>query len=321
MKYYTINDLKNRFETCPYYEEEERINYQEKRLIEIIRNDFNGKKTYNKKKCWQKEKPMIWGISYLSGEVVPYPQKIERFVRTIKKHSGGRNLIVMNEPYFQNCYFAIEKEYWDKKLDDLKGDTRTKIRAVISASSESTCNDELRHAVEEIFDNFLECLNLKVESLNAFCKSKYSQFFYYTNFYKSPYVEQYLEKPTKLLELLDKQKKILMKGFKPLSQKNPDKFIDDIFNLLSQKIYSNETKIEAIVDRIYAQEHYLIKKFKKIYGEFETVKSKTYELESEIRTETERLLKSNKEIYPGSLLIDHAKNSGLISASFDFCRE
>lgn len=321
MKYYTINDLKSRFDTCPYYEKEERINYQEKRLIEIIRKDYNRKKTYNQKKCWQNEEPMIWGISYLSGKTVPYPKKVERYVKTIKKHSGGRNPIIMNEPYFENCYYAIEKEYWDKKLDSLKADTRTKIREVISASTESTYKDNLRNAIEELFNNFLECLNQKVDSLNAFCKSKYSQFFYYTNFYKSPYVEQYLEKPTKLLESLDMQKKILIEGFKPLSQKNPDKFIDDIFKLLSQKIYSNETKIESIVDRIYGQENYLIKKFKKIYGEFETVKSKTYELENKIRTETERLIKSNKEIYPGSLLIDHAKNSGLISASFDFCRK
>ena len=74
-------------------------------------------------------------------------------------------------------------------------------------------------------------------------------------------------------------------------------------------------KIELIVDRIYSYEHYLVKKFKEKYSEFENVKNKVYELENEIKDVTERLIKSNKEIYPGSLIIEHAINNGLLTNS------
>ena len=108
----------------------------------------------------------------------------------------------------------------------------------------------------------------------------------------------------------------MKEGFKELSHKNPDKTIDNIIELLSEKNCSDEMKIELIVDRIYSQERYLIEKFKKIDEQFKTEKIKIYELESEIRTETERLIKSNKEIYPGSFIISVAKDNGLLSPSF-----
>lgn len=316
MTYYTISDLRNRFETCPYYTEEERIYYQEKRLTEMIRKDFNGKKTYNERKCWQSEEPQIWGISYLSGKVVPYSEEVGDFVKTIKKHSGGRSLIIMNESYFENCYFAIEKEYWDKKLNTLKKDTRMNICKCITASGKIINEDELCQTIEQLLNDFLFSLNEKIISLNDFLKSKYSQFYSYTNFYKNSYVERCLEKPIELLNSLEMEKEFMKEGFKELSHKNPDKTIDNIIELLSEKNCSDEMKIELIVDRIYSQERYLIEKFKKIDEQFKTEKIKIYELESEIRTETERLIKSNKEIYPGSFIISVAKDNGLLSPSF-----
>lgn len=316
MKYYTINDLKNRFNTCPYYSEDERINYQEKRLIEMIRTDFRSKRIYNERNCWQNEEPQIWGINYYGSDVtIPYPKEVEDFVKTIKKHSGGRNLIVMNEPYFDNCYFAIEKEYWKKKLDSLKVDTRVKIGNAISSFVETKSEEKLRQIIEQLLNDFLLQLNEKVDSLNSFFYSKLSQFYFYTNFYKSPLVERYLIKPTELLDSLEHEKEIMKQGLKPLSHKNLCKFIDNIFELLSDKTYSNELKIELIVDRIYSYEHYLVKKFKEKYSEFENVKNKVYELENEIKDVTERLIKSNKEIYPGSLIIEHAINNGLLTNS------
>ena len=125
-----------------------------------------------------------------------------------------------------------------------------------------------------------------------------------------------MEKPIELLNSLEMEKEFMKEGFKELSHKNPDKTIDNIIELLSEKNCSDEMKIELIVDRIYSQERYLIEKFKKIDEQFKTEKIKIYELESEIRTETERLIKSNKEIYPGSFIISVAKDNGLLSPSF-----
>lgn len=167
MQFFTVKDLCERLNLYPCSDEKNYIHYNEGTLIEKIRKDFNGNKNYNKKKYWNKEEPMIFGIcdgldEYGTKKYIPYTKEVENFVKTVKTHSGGRNFIVMNESYFENCYFAIEKEYWGKKSDVFKRDTRAKIRDAISDAVETGNANDFRKIIAQILNGFLIRLNKKL---------------------------------------------------------------------------------------------------------------------------------------------------------------
>lgn len=224
----------------------------------------------------------------------------------------------MNEAYFLNAYYIIEKRYWDLRQDTFKVDTRIKIRNTISNSVMTMNESELCHAIRQLLNNFLSRLNKEIASLNDFFECKCSQFHHYLDFYKSSYVQQCIAKPEGLLLLLEMQKDTMTEGFKSLSvpHENLNKFLDNILQLSSEENYTDEEKIHVIVDRIYNREANLIKKLEKVFAEFEAIKAETYKLEDAIKIKTEELIKSSKKVFPGSLIIDHAQNNGLLRPSF-----
>lgn len=315
MKFYTINDLKDILNTYPCSSEKGYISYNNGNIIEIIKRDFEGKKLFNEKKCWNNETPIIWGI----GNSTLYSKEAEAFVQSKKTWGGGRKLIVMNEAYFSNARYGIESRYWNLNGNTFKLDTRLKICETISNSVITINKNELCQAIEQLLNDYLSRLNKEIASLNDFFKSKCSQYFFYLSFYKSQYVQRYIEKPTELLSLLNKQKEIMENGLKTLSVSpgNLHKFIENAIKLLSEENYSDAEKIRTIADRIYDREKRMYKQFQKVYTEYEAIKTKTYQLEEAIKIKTEELIKSNKEIHSGSLVIEHAKNNGLLRASFD----
>lgn len=312
--FYTVSDLKNVLNTCPCSSKKGYIAYGKNRLIEIIRQDFNGKRAFLKRQYWNDEAPAIYGLN----SVTPYSEEAEAFAKSQKTHGGGRGLIVMNEAYFSNARYSIENKYWDLQEDSSKRDTRKSIRDAVSLPVMTGNETELRRAVEQLLNAFLSKVNKEIASKNDFLKSKGAQFFYYMSFYKASYVQQQIGNPTELLHMLDIQRNIMEAGFRPLSAnyKKDKRFIIDIVSLLSEKYLTDEEKVTTIVERIYSRETPLIQQLRNIYDEFLEIKIKTYQLEEEIKTETEKRISASERIYPNSLIIQHAQNNGLISISF-----
>ncbi len=314
MKFYTVDDLQNILDTFPCSTQKGYIHYDKRTLIEIIKNDFDGERLFLEQKVWNDDTPMIYGL----GKTTPYSEEAKAFAKSKKTHGGGRNLIVMNEAYFFNAYYAIENRYWDLQMDTFKKDTRKKIYDAISTPVIDGNETELRSAVEQLLNEFYTKLNKDIASLNGFLKSKCSQFFFYLSFYKASYVQRLIGSPASLLHLLDNQKDVMEKGFEPLSvpYEKQKKFIDDIIPLLSAQHYSDKARIDTITDRIYSRESSLIQQLRKIYEQFEMIKEKAYQLEEAIKIETERRIQTSEGIFPDSLIIQHAKDNGLLRISF-----
>ncbi len=314
MKFYTVDDLKNVLNIYPCSTETGYIAYSKGRLIDMIKQDFDKERLFLKQNCWNDEMPTVYGLN----DNTPYSEEAENFAKSQKTHGGGRNLIVMNEAYFSNARYIIENRYWNLQRDIFKKDTRTSILIAVSQSVMNGNETELRNAVEQLQNNFLSKLNKQIDSLNDFLKSKCSQFVFYLSFYNNPYVQRLIGNPAELIRGLDNQMNVMENGFQLLSAnyKKDEKFIDNIVSLLSEKNYSNEEKKNTIVDRIYSRETTLIRQLREIYNEFEEIKTKTYQLEEAIKTETEERIKAGEGIYPDSLIIQHAKDNGLIPASF-----
>ncbi len=314
MKFYTIDDLQNILKIFPCSTQQGYISYDKRSLIEIIRKDFNGARHFLEQKDWNDEPPMIYGLN----ATTPYSEEAKAFVNSQKTHGGGRNLIVMNEAYCLNARYAIENRYWDLQQDTFKRDTRKKIRNAISNPVKAGNKTELHNAVEQLLNEFYEKLNENIASLNDFLESKCKQFVFYLNFYRASYVQQLIGSPAELLSLLYKQMRVMKKGFKPLSvpYEKQKEFIENIVLLLSDQYYSDEAKINTIVDRIYSRESFLIQQFRKIYEKFGMIKTKAYQLEEAIKTETEGRIRASEGVFPDSLIIQHAKDNKLISISF-----
>lgn len=315
MKFFTVDDLQNILDTFPCSTKKGYISYSKLGLIEMIRKDFNGERLFQKQQDWNNEVPMIYGL----GTTTPYSKEVEAFAKSQKTHGGGRNLIVMNGAYFSNARYIIENRYWDLQQDTFKKDTRKKIRNVISTPVKTKNETELRKAVEQLLNEYYGKLNKNIDSLNDFLKSKCSQFVFYLNFYKASYVQQLIGNPAELLLLLDNQRDVMEDGFEPLSvpYDNQKKFIDNIIQLLSKELlYNDIERINTISDRIYSRETPLIQQLRKIYNEFGMIKTKAYQLEEAIKIETESRIRTSEGIFPDSLIIQHAKDNGLISISF-----
>lgn len=314
MKFYTVDDLKNVLDTYPCSTETGYIAYTKGRLIEIIKQDFDKERLFLKQNYWNDEAPEVYGLN----DNAPYSEEARAFAESKKKHGGGRNLIVMNGAYFSNARYIIENKYWDLQRDIFKKDTRTSIHNAVSQSVMNGNETELRNTVEQLQNDFLSKLNKQINSLNDFLKSKRSQFVFYLNFYKSPYVQRLIGNPTELIHRLDNHMNVMENGFQLLSihYKKQRKFINSTVGLLSEKNYSDKDKINTIVDRIYSGETPLIQQLREIYNEFGEIKTKTYQLEESVKAETEERIKAGEGIYPDSLIIQHAKDNGLIPTSF-----
>ena len=314
MKFCTIDDLKNVLNIYPCSTETGYINYSKGRLIGILKQDFDKERLFLTRNHWNDETPEVYELN----DNTPYSEEAKAFAESKKPHSGGRNLIVMNEAYFSNARYLIENRYWDLQQDTFKKDTRTSIRHAVSQPVKDGDETALRHAVEQLLNDFYIKVNKEINSLNDFLKSKHSQFIFYLSFYKASYVQRLIGNPTELIHRLDNQMGIMENGFQLLSanHKKQEKFIDNIVSLLSEKNYSIEDKENTIVDRIYSGETPLIRELRKIYNEFGEIKTKIYQLEEEIKIETKERLRACKDIYPDSLIIQHAKDNGLISVSF-----
>ena len=316
MKLFTVKNLKNRLETYPCSGEKGYISYQNARLIEIIKRGYvvNEEERFIKKKPWQNETPLIWGI-----DNTPYPQEVKDFAESKKTWTGGRKLIVMNESYYDNCYYAIESKYWARQTNPFKRDTRKEIQDAISSSVIGVNKEELRYAIENLLNNFTSHLNEKITSFNELFKSKCSQYVFYISYYQSTYVQRQIQKPEELLKSLCAQMDIMKVKIKPISitKLNLCKLINNAVILLNDDNYTSKERIDCITDRIYDREQRLIKEFKEQRAKFSEIRGKAYQLEDAIKIETERRIKNNKNILPNSLIIEHAKNNGLLATSFD----
>lgn len=315
MRLYTIKDLKNRLVMYPCSSEKGYISYQNARLIEIIKRGYvNEEDHFNEKKPWQNETPVIWGI-----DDTEYPQDVKEFVNSRKTGNGGRNMIVMNEAYYDNCYYGIENKYWARQTNPFKRNTRKEIRNSISASVIDTNAEELRCAIENLLNSFLAHLNEKITSFNDLYKSKRSQYVFYVTYYQSTYVQRHIKKPEKLLKSLCTQMEIMDVDIKPISitRKTLCKFVNNAIVLLGDKGYTPDERIDYITDRIYNFEQNLINEFKEKRAKFEKTMKKSNKLENDIKIETQNRIKNNKNILPNSLVIEHAINNGLLETSFN----
>lgn len=184
----------------------------------------------------------------------------------------------MNGAYFSNARYIIENKYWDLQRDIFKKDTRTSIHNAVSQSVMNGNETELRNTVEQLQNDFLSKLNKQINSLNDFLKSKRSQFVFYLNFYKSPYVQRLIGNPTELIHRLDNHMNVMENGFQLLSihYKKQRKFINSTVGLLSEKNYSDKDKINTIVDRIYSGETPLIQQLRESVSVEHGYVSKTF---------------------------------------------
>lgn len=314
MKFYTVDDLENILDIYPCSTETGYISYSKGYLIDIIKQDFDKERLFLKRNIWNNEEPAVYGLN----DTTPYSEEAKAFAKSHKTHGGGRNLIVMNEAYFSNARYAIENRYWDSQQDTFKKDTRAAIRNAVSNPVMTQNEAELRHVVEELLNAFLSKVNKEIASINDFLKSKYSQFYYYHTFYMASYVQRQIGSPAELLTMLDNQLKVMRNGIQSLSinDEKQEKFIDNIVSLLAEKNYPDTDKINTIVDRIYDREKHLIQQLREKYEKFGKIKTEIYILEEEIKMETEERIRTCEKIYPDSLIIQHAKDNGLLSISF-----
>lgn len=314
MKFYTIDDLKRILDTQPCSAKTGYISYEKGYLIDLIKRDFDGEKQFLKRNIWNDEEPEI----YCLNDTTPYSKEAENFAKSQKTHGGGRNLIVMNEAYYTNAYYMIENRYWHSKQDTFKRDTRKSIHNAVSQPVTTRNEKELRYTIKEILTKFQSKINKEISSKNDFLKTKLSQFCFYSSFYKASYVQRNIGNPKELLDMLDEQMKVMKEGLTslPVNPKKDEEFIDNAVSLLSEKNYSDTDKITTIVERIYSHEMTLIQNLQEICKRFREINIGTYKLEEEIKKETEERIRSNKGIYPGSLIIQHASDNGLIPASF-----
>ena len=210
-------------------------------------------------------------------------------------------------------------------LPNLNGSVSVKVVLIFrETGSEYSCkwcytSGIYSYAIRMVLNNFLTRLNEKIASFNELLKSKCSQYVYYVSYYQSTYVQRQIQKPEELLKALCAQMDIMQVKIKPISITNKDlcKFIDNAIVLLDDNNYTLKERIDYITDRIYDREQRLIKKFKEKRDEFSKIREKTYQLENDIKIETERRIKNNKNILPNSLIIEHAKNNGLLATSFE----
>lgn len=314
MEFYTVDDLKNILDTYPCSTEKGYISYSKKHLIEMINRDFDGERLFLEQKYWNDEAPAVYGLN----AATPYSEEVKAFAKSKKPHGGGNNLIVMNEAYFSNARYIIEKRYWDLQQGSFKKDTRVSIRNAVFNPVMTGNEMGLRNAVEQLLNAFYDKVNKEIASMNDFLKSKCLQLFFYRSFYNASYVQRYIGNPAEILRKLNKQMNAMKKGFQPLSanHKKQGKFIDDIVSLLSEKNYPDAEKVNTVVNRVYSRETSLIQQLREIYDEFGKIKTETYKLEKAIKTETEERLRAGDGIYADSLIIQHAKDNGLIHASF-----
>lgn len=314
MKFYTVDDLENILDIYPCSIETGYISYSKGYLIDIIKQDFDKERLFLKRNIWNNEEPAVYGLN----DTTPYSEEAKAFAKSHKTHGGGRNLIVMNEAYFSNARYAIENRYWDSQQDTFKKDTRAAIRNAVSNPVMTQNEAELRHVVGELLNTFLSKANKEIGSMNDYLQTKYSQFSSYQTFYKASYVQQLIDGPAGLLLMLNVQMKIMEDGLKSLSinYTKQKQFLDNIVSLLAEKNYPDTDKVNTIVDRIYARENPLIQQLREKYEEFGKIKTEIYILEEEIKMETEERIRTCEKIYPGSSIIQHAKDSGLLSISF-----
>ena len=315
MRLYTIKDLKNRLEIYPCSSEKGYISYQNARLIELIKRGYvNEENRFNEKKPWQNETPVIWGI-----DDTEYPRDVKNFAKSRKTGNGGHKLIVMNESYYDNCYYAIENKFWSRKTNPFRRDTRKEIREAIATPVIDANKEKLGYAIENLLNNFTSHLNEKIASFNELFKTKCSRYTFYITYYRSTYVQREIQEPEELLKSLCTQMHIMKVEIKPISITHKDlyKYINSDVALLGDNHYTPEERIDCIADRIYDREHKLIKEFKEKMAKVDNILADTNQLEDAIKIETKNRINNNKNILPNSLVIEHAINNGLLETSFN----
>lgn len=319
MQYYTVDDLQQRLDTRPCSTDKGWVDYTKNWLIELIKKDYRGDKVFNKQQIWNVKNPQVWGITIDPEKTVTYPKKVETYAKTRKSWNGGRYMIIMNESYYDNCYYIIEKKYWDRKLNPYKRDTRKEIINTISNAVISSDEKELSNKIEQLLLSFLSRINKNIVGFNDFFATKRSQLYFYLTFYTSTYVLKNIDKPAGLLCLIKMQIDTLEDEIKLLfiSPKDLHNYINGVIEVLSEKYSDNEMKIKYIADRIYSYEQHFIDQFREKRKQFDDIADETYNLERDIKIKTAELIKSNKRLLPNSLIIEHAKSNGLIGASFN----
>lgn len=319
MRLYTIEDLERRLYHYPHnLEQTGWVTYGKRWLTEQIHRDYVGKNSWEKKKEWNQEEPAVWGVL----ESKPYPKAILEFVKQIKAQAGGRKMIVMNESYFDNCYFDIEDKYFRQEKTVFKTDTRKEIADRIKESVCQKNTQQLSVQIRKILNVHLTRLNKKIENLNESRKKEYENFTQCNKMLHHPYVKCRLIIPEELLAEQNRQKEILLKTIKLLQYPKLDKLIEKDKKIILQKDYissnpnypsfNDDTRLQMLVDRIQQREKDLIKKYKKFFKQYQNEMSSFYLFKTQFKEEIKKQVESKQELAGNQFLVDWLKNAKLI---------
>lgn len=317
---FTIDDLEKRLYHFPCNSVKMGwVTYSKRWLTEQIRRDYNGKRKWNERQSWNQEEPAVWGIE----KSIPYPKEVADYVRETKGQAGGRQLVVMNEAYYDNCYFDIEGKFFRQEKTIFKPDTRKYIENSIAEAVYEKNIQLLLEKTQEILNRHLKELNLEIQSHNNSRKQKYEDLeqrlhvFNYNN-----YVRQRLTIPPEYVEERKRQKERLLKPIELLCYPKLSKLIEGDKEILLDSDYSSNNpdyqsfdknkRLQMLADRIQKREKEMIDKYKKVLKQYQDDMDCFYKFLDDLKTSLRNQIEARQEFQNGFLLFETLRNLKLV---------